>query len=233
MPTAADLTPFGFTATESLVYGALLRLGPSTGYGVAHATRVARANTYHALEGLVGRAAAVRLAGRPARYRATDPGALLAQFAAEQGETLDRLSRALRDASEPAEPDTRSVAGARALANVILQLVARAERSVEGVLAAELVRPTLPAWRRARERTTLALRVAGEIPAEAQALGAESAPAETPTLLLIDAAQVVLATGNGEAATGIWSSHAALAAVVRLALAGLGTPGAPGAGQAP
>src|SRR5713101_8041064 len=127
MSTAADLTPFGFTATESLVYGALLRLGPSTGYGVAHATRVARAAT-------------VRVAGRPARYRAADPRALLAQLAAEQGDALDRLSRALREASEPAEPDTRSVAGARALANVILQLVARAERSVEGVLAAELGR---------------------------------------------------------------------------------------------
>src|SRR5438874_238681 len=50
MPTAVDLTPFGFTPTESQVYGALLRLGPSTGYAVAHATRVARANTYGALE---------------------------------------------------------------------------------------------------------------------------------------------------------------------------------------
>jgi sugar-specific transcriptional regulator TrmB len=227
MSTAADLTPFGFTATESLVYGALLRLGPSTGYGVAHATRVARANTYHALEGLVGRAAAVRVAGRPARYRAADPRALLAQLAAEQGDALDRLSRALREAGEPAEPDTRSVAGARALGNVILQLVARAERSVEGVLAAELVRPTLPAWRRARERTTLTLRVAGEVPAEAQALGVTSAPAEAPTLLLIDAAHVVLATGTGEAATGIWSSHPALVVAVRLAL------GAAGAGPAP
>jgi sugar-specific transcriptional regulator TrmB len=229
MPTAADLTPFGFTATESLVYGALLRLGPSTGYGVAHATRVARANTYHALEGLVGRGAAVRLAGRPARYRAADPRALLAQLAAEQGDALDRLSRTLREASEPLEPDTRSVTGARALANMILHLVARAERSVEGVLAAELVRPTLPAWRRARERATLALRVAGEVAAEAQALGAGSAPAATPTLLLIDRAHVVLATGTGEAATGIWSSHAALVAAVRLAL---GAPGPPGPGQA-
>src|SRR2546430_4433111 len=53
MPSELDLTPFGFTATESLAYAALLRLGPSTGYAVAHATRVARANTYGALEGLV------------------------------------------------------------------------------------------------------------------------------------------------------------------------------------
>src|SRR5207253_2498167 len=57
MPSDLDLTPFRFTATESLAYAALLRLGPSTGYAVAHATRVARANTYGALEGLVSRTA--------------------------------------------------------------------------------------------------------------------------------------------------------------------------------
>jgi len=39
-----DLTPFGFTPTESVVYSALLRLGPATGYGVSRATRLARAN---------------------------------------------------------------------------------------------------------------------------------------------------------------------------------------------
>src|ERR687891_554380 len=50
---AVDLTPFGFTPTESLVYTALLRLGPSTGYAVARRARVARANAYAALEGLV------------------------------------------------------------------------------------------------------------------------------------------------------------------------------------
>src|SRR3989449_11649250 len=97
MPSEFNLTPFGFTATESLAYAALLRLGPSTGYAVAHATRVARANTYGALEGLVSRTAALRLPGRPARYRATDPAALIAQLAAEQGEALDRLSRSLRE----------------------------------------------------------------------------------------------------------------------------------------
>src|SRR5216117_1949180 len=110
MPSELDLTPFGFTATESLAYAALLRLGPSTGYAVAHATRVARANTYGALEGLVTRTAALRLPGRPARYRATDPAALIAQLAAEQGEALDRLSRSLRDADR-AGPEIRTVAG--------------------------------------------------------------------------------------------------------------------------
>src|SRR5256886_8115424 len=163
MPTAVDLTPFGFTPTESQVYGALLRLGPSTGYAVAHATALARANTYGALEALAGPAAAIRLPGRPARYRAVDPRALIAQLAAEEGQALDRLSRGLQDASHPPEPESRTAAGARAAANLIMQLVARAEHRVEGVLAAELLRPSLPPWRRPRERATVHLPAPGGV----------------------------------------------------------------------
>src|SRR5689334_17790977 len=221
MSPPIDLTPFGFTPTESLVYAALLRLGPSTGYAVAHATRVAGANTYAALEGLTSRLAAVRIPGRPARYRAADPPALITQLAAEQGHALDRLGQALREAAEPGEPEVRTVAGARALANVIMQLVARAEHRVEGVLAAELLRPSLPAWRRARERATLELRVAGDVPDEAEALVAGSASPDTPTMLLIDDGQAVVASGAGDAVAAVWSSHPAILAVVRQALRGL------------
>jgi hypothetical protein len=64
-----DLTPFGFTPTESLAYATLLRLGPTTGYAVAHGARLARANAYAALAGLVVRGAAFRAAGRPVRGR--------------------------------------------------------------------------------------------------------------------------------------------------------------------
>jgi sugar-specific transcriptional regulator TrmB len=221
MPGSVDLTPFGFTPTESQVYGALLRLGPSTGYALAHAARLARANTYGALEGLAGRAAAIRLPGRPARYRAVDPRALIAQLAAEQGQALDRLSHALQDASEPIEPESRTAAGARAAANLVMQLVARAERRVEGVLAAELLRPSLPAWRRARERATVDLHVAGDVPAEAETLVAGSASPDMPTILLIDDGQAVVASGVGEGVAAIWSSHPAILAVVRLALRSL------------
>lgn len=223
MPVAIDLTPFGFTPTESLVYAALVRLGPSTGYAIAHATRVAGANTYAALEGLTRRAAAVRIPGRPARYRAADPAALITQLAAEHGQALDRLGQALRDAAEPGEPEIRVVTGARALANVIMQVVARAEHRVEGVLAGELLRPSLPAWRRARERATLELRVAGDPPADAGAgLDLGSVAAGTPTMLVIDDTQTVVASGAGEATAAIWSSHPAIIAVARAALRSLG-----------
>lgn len=221
MPGSLDLTPFGFTPTESRVYAALLRLGPSTGYALAHAARVARANAYGALEGLVGRTAASRLPGRPARYRAADPRALIAQLAAQQGEALDRLSAELSTATAAVEPETRSVVGARAASNLILQLVARAEQRAEGVLAGELLRPTLPAWRRAKDRAVVELRVAGEIPVEGQALVIASVAPDAPTTLLIDSSQAVIVTGSGELARGLWSSHPAIIALVQAALRNL------------
>jgi sugar-specific transcriptional regulator TrmB len=217
-----DLTPFGFTPTESLVYATLLRLGPATGYAVARASRLARANAYGALEGLVTRGAATRAPppGRPARYRPTDPQALLAHLATLQGEALDRLARTLRDASHPGEPVTREVHGARAVANLILQLVARAERHVEGVLAVELWRPTLPAWRHAARTggATVELRVAGDLPADAAGLVTRPVPPDAPTILVVDDAQVVVTAGAGDLIAGLWSSHPLIVMLARRAL---------------
>jgi len=217
-----DLTPFGFTPTESLVYSVLLRLGPSTGYAVARAGRLARANAYSALEGLVTRGAASRTpspAPRPVRYRPTDPQALLAQLATLQGEALDRLGRELRGLSLPGDPVTREVAGHRAVGNLILQLVARAERSVQGVMAAELWRPTLPAWRRAGERAQIDVALAGELPADAPPwLKQARADAPKVTMLIMDESQLVLTSGEGDAIAGLWSSHALIVMIGHRAL---------------
>jgi sugar-specific transcriptional regulator TrmB len=216
-----DLTPFGFTPTESLVYATLLRLGPSTGYAVARGARLARANAYGALEGLVSRGAATRTPPptRPARYRPIDPQALLAQLATRQGEALDRLGRELRDLSRPGDPVTREVAGSRAVANLVMQLVARAERSVEGVMALELWRPTLPAWRRAAERATMKVRARGGMPPDAPSW-LEPAPDDAPdaTALLIDDAQLVVTAGEGDSIAGLWTSHPLLVLLGRRAL---------------
>jgi sugar-specific transcriptional regulator TrmB len=216
-----DLTPFGFTPTESLVYTTLLRLGPTTGYAVALASRLARANVYAALEGLVTRGAATRASpARPVRYRPTDPQALLAHLATLQGEALDRLSRALRDSTRPTDPATKEVAGARAVANLVLQLVARAERRVDGVLAAELWRPTLPAWRHASRSggAVVALRIAGDAPEGTEGLIAGTVPGDAPTILVVDEAQAIVTTGAGDAIAGVWSSHPLIVMLARRAL---------------
>lgn len=218
---AIDLTPFGFTPTESLVYVTLLRLGPSTGYAVARGARLARANAYSALEGLVSRGAATRTPppGRPARYRPTDPQSLMAHLATLQGEALDRLGRELRNLSRPREPIVREVAGSRAVANLVMQLVARAERSVRGVMALELWRPTLPAWRRAAERAQLQVRMRGGIPADAPAwLEPAGDTAPDATILVMDEAHLVITSGEGEAIAALWTSHPLILLLVQRAL---------------
>ncbi len=214
---AADLTPFGFTPTESLVYQALLKLGPVTGYAVAQEARLARANAYSALEGLVARGAATRAAGRPAVYRSVEPAALLTQLAAAQGAALDRLAQALRRASAPGDPVTREVEGARAVANTVMQLVARAETAVVGVIAAELWRPSLPAWRRAASRAALTVRIAGEAD-DPDGLSAGTVDPAAPTVLVVDDSHALTATGTGDATRALWSSHPLIVALARAAI---------------
>lgn len=199
------------------MYGVLLELGPSTGYAVARASGYARANTYGALEGLVRRGAAHRSPGPPTRYRAADPTALVLLLAGEQGERLERLSQALSTLGGQADTVTRSLDGARAIANVIQQVVARASVRVDGVIAAELWRPTLPALRRAATRATLKIRVAGDIQ-ETEGLATPGAPPDTPTLLLVDDIYTVVAAEHDGRLVGLWSGDSLVALLSRRAL---------------
>lgn len=90
-----DLRRFGFTFTESRVYLALLEVSPATGYAVARAAGLARANTYGALERLATRGLATRLPGRPARYVAADPATVTAKLDREWRRDLDALTERL------------------------------------------------------------------------------------------------------------------------------------------
>ena len=96
-----DLSHFGFTPTEGLVYQVLLTGGPGTGYAIARAAGLARANAYSALEGLVSKGAARVDAGRPRRYRPEAPAALIARISNDHGQALERLSRELDAVSVP------------------------------------------------------------------------------------------------------------------------------------
>jgi sugar-specific transcriptional regulator TrmB len=214
-----DLTPFGFTGTESAVYAALLRSGPATGYAVAQTVGLARANVYAALSGLVARQAAALLPGRPARYRPVDPQTLVTQLAAQQAVALERLELSLRETRAAPAEAIHEVTGARPLANVVIQLVARAERSVEGVIDRDVFRATGPAWRRAAGRATLAVRSAAVDDGSGVLSG--TAPADSGTLLVVDGSLAVVATGAGEEARGIWGDHPLMVSLARRALAGV------------
>src|SRR5918993_1855611 len=96
---AADLTHFGFTPTEGLVYQVLLTNGPGTGYALARAAGLARANAYSALEGLVAKGAARVDGGRPKQYRPEPPAGLIARITTDHGQALELLSRELASAT--------------------------------------------------------------------------------------------------------------------------------------
>jgi len=99
-----NLESFGFTPTEAKVYELLLGLGPSTGYALAKSTRLARANAYQALEGLVRLGAARRSATIPARYAAVPPPQLVAAIEQRFSRDLRGLGEHLRAlASAPGE----------------------------------------------------------------------------------------------------------------------------------
>jgi sugar-specific transcriptional regulator TrmB len=90
------LERFGFTPTETKSYQALLKLGPSTGYGVARELGIARANVYQALEALVRRGAARKAATIPSQYAAVSPASLLAELERGFRRDLGQLDESLR-----------------------------------------------------------------------------------------------------------------------------------------
>jgi len=105
------------------------------------------------------------------------------------------------------------------VANLVMKLVARAERSVKGIMALELWRPTLPAWRRAGERAEINVRIRGGMPADAPAWlepAADDAPAAT--ILLVDTAHLVMTAGEGDAIAGLWTSHPLIVLLAQRAL---------------
>jgi sugar-specific transcriptional regulator TrmB len=114
-----NLVRFGFTPTEAKVHLALLQVSPATGYAVAQAAKLARANCYDALEGLAARGAVARLPGRPVRYAAVEPEALIGRLRREFSGSLDALSRELSEIrrAEPVRglPVVESIADRAAL----------------------------------------------------------------------------------------------------------------------
>ncbi len=213
---SVDLSPFGFTGTESLVYATLLRVGTATGYALAQASRLARANVYGALGGLAARGAATVLPGRPARYRATDPAALVALLAERQAADLDRLEQALAGVRGAPSLVVHEVRGERPVGNVVLRLVARAETRVAGAITPELWRLTLPAWRRAAARARLEVLATGPVAAD-EGLLAGSDPRAFPVLVVDDRLAVTTA-GTGADTVALWSEHQAFVALAQRAL---------------
>lgn len=216
-----DLTPFGFTPTESLVYEVLLTGGPGTGYAIARTAGLARANVYSALEGLVTKGAARSEGGRPKRYRPEDTTALLARIANNHGQALDRLSEDLEALAVPTTPTVVEIDSPRAALQLISHDVARATTSVLLLTPPEAYPLLAPALRRpAAAGVTLALASTGTVAldfAVVDGINTDHRWPGLPLICVVDERSALLAYRDGTAVHGHWSTAPAFVAGARLA----------------
>jgi HTH-type transcriptional regulator, sugar sensing transcriptional regulator len=217
-----DLTRFGFTPTESLVYEVLLTGGPGTGYSIARSAGLARANAYSALEGLVAKGAARVEGNRPKRYRPEAPAGLIARISNNHGVALERLSTELEEISVPDTPTIVEIESGRAVLQLITHDVARANEFVM-LLAPPDAYPLLaPALRRP---------VSAGLPVSLWSTGAvdlDFAPVEVatrehrwpgmPIITIVDDRSAVVGARTGKDVRGHWSTAPAFIAAARLAL---------------
>jgi sugar-specific transcriptional regulator TrmB len=221
-----DLTPFGFTPTESLVYQVLLTGGPGTGYAIARSAGLARANAYSALEGLVSKGAARLDAGRPRRYRPEPPPALLARISNSHGEAVERLTRELDMVSIPGTPTLVEVDSGRSVLQLLSHDIARATTSVLLLAPPDAYPLIAPALRRPLAAgVRLSLFATGPVelgfvPVQLAAPSAEAWPG-MPVILVVDDRTALVAARDGSEVRGHWSTAPAFVAAARLALDGL------------
>lgn len=223
-----DLTPFGFTPTESLVYQVLVTGGPGTGYAVARAAGLARANAYAALEGLTAKGAARVENGRPRRYRPEPPSLLLARIVDAQARAVDELSDALGRITVPVSDTITEIGSARGVSRMLGLEVARARAAATLLLPAASYPALVPALRRA-----LAIPVQLELYADGAVQQSTVPVIEVsigdrwpgrPLLGAIDDRIALLGTAQGEKVTGVWGTSPALVAAARHTIASLTTP---------
>ncbi|HET6795548.1 MAG TPA: helix-turn-helix domain-containing protein [Gemmatimonadales bacterium] len=222
MQQRIDLTRFGFTPTESLVYEVLLTSGPGTGYAIARSARLARANAYSALEGLVAKGAARVEGSRPKIYRPEAPAGLIARITQNHALALERLSNELDQISIPSTPTVVEIDSSRGVLQLINHDVARASESVSLLAPPDAFPLLAPALRRP---------VAAGIPmglwstspvdlgfVPVKVIETEYRWPGMPILVLTDDRNAIIGARDGSRVTGHWSTAPTFVAAVRLAL---------------
>ncbi|HWI66621.1 MAG TPA: helix-turn-helix domain-containing protein [Symbiobacteriaceae bacterium] len=146
------LQTFGFTEVEARVYLQLCGGAPATGYELAKALQISRANVYAALESLVMKGAAEKTPTAPVKYAPVHPDDLVARLGARTTAFLDALQRDLPRPSEPVPGDFWVVAGAEAIFAKAAELIGSARRSLVADLWSEEVTILGPALELAQAR---------------------------------------------------------------------------------
>ncbi len=221
MPTA-DLTPFGFTPTESRVYQVMLADGGGTGYAIARTAGLARANAYSALEGLVAKGAARSEGGRPKRYYPEPPDGLIAMLAHSQGAALDQLSRVLEADGTPVTPSTVVVETPRGALQLVYHALVRETSSIVLLAPAEAYPVLAPSLKRSvgtvPSVTLLCPGVATIEGARVEHCPVPSAWPGEPLICVVDARRALIVSRRGNEVRGHWSTEASFVAAATLVL---------------
>lgn len=223
----ADLTPFGFTPTETSVYFALLARGPSSGYSIARELSIARANAYQALRGLVSKSAAHLLSESPQKFRAIRPEALYAQIVDTQARRLDTLEADLAKAPEPgAEPVVR-VTGKRAVLELMTRTLARENGAVKLLAPLPVLSTLVPVLRKraadAADTTVWVVGAGGQLPvpivdAIPEARVREFFPTDVAVLVTSTGAMVARQGDDPAELQALWSGDSGFVGIVRAGL---------------
>ncbi|MEO6066622.1 MAG: helix-turn-helix domain-containing protein [Gemmatimonadota bacterium] len=220
MADALDLTPFGFTPTETRMYSTLVTFGPGTGYALAQAAGLARANAYSALEGLVTKGAARVDGVRPKRYRPETGSALMARLGDRQAAALDQLEAALGSIGAPEGPALVELGTARACWQALGRDIARATGRVWLCAPADGYAALGPVLRRAAgavaDTILLATAPVALDFATVNEIRPEAWPGD-PVLAVVDDRLAVLGRRDGERFEAHWSSSPAFVAGAALA----------------
>jgi len=224
-----DLTPFGFTPTESLAYSGLLENGPSSGYALARTLSLARANAYQALRGLVSKGAAVVVNEDPQVFRAVQPTALMAQIARDQEVKLETLEQQVTSGQMGGAPATTEFSGERELYALALRSITRSPAAVSCVAPARLLSVLLPIWRKrladgAKTHLWIAGEGSGSFPVDIVGTVTEEPIIEYfggPATLISAADCASLSVMQGDVLTGLWSSDPVIIGATRASLAAI------------
>ena len=217
-----DLTHFGFTPTEGLVYQVLLTNGPGTGYALARAAGLARANAYSALEGLVAKGAAQVDGGRPKQYRPEPPSNLIARITNDHGHALDKLSSDLQSILVPGTPTVVELSSGRAVLQLLTRNVARAAESVRLLAPGDAFPILAPALRRPVSGG-LSVELFSTSRVDLDFISVEAIPTGhawpgMPIIAIVDDTSALMAARQGNDVHGHWSAAPTFVAAARLTL---------------
>lgn len=219
-----DLTPFGFTPTENVVYSALLDRGPSGGYQLANALQIARANVYQALRGLESKGAAVLVGENPSQYRAVKPDAVFAMVADTCNRQLDDLETQISARPSKGKSVVVELKSERTLVQLVTRTAARTDSPVGCVAPADLMKSLTPVWRkRAADNLVTDLWVVGDATAVSVPISGSIDPDSAtpyfngPFCLFFAEAAALTATLEESRPSGYWTDDPVLIAPLRAA----------------